>query len=364
MAARREAGAFEDLGDLAADDRDASHGLGVRGGGEQAEEAALAHDVALGVEPLHADVVEVRGAVHGGAAVGLGQHQQAVLAGLARASVEQPVEGRRDRVAVVLAAVVRVGAQDAEAGAGDGGQRVTVDQVVLAVAEEGEVVVGEPAQQLTGLFELVLAQVRGDRLVGQVVGDAQRGVAHLLPVLDGLAYVGQDALEVVGDLLEVGAVGLAVGLDVDPGLDEGVVGARGLGAVRVAVGSEDLDQLAGEVTADDDLRVDHDVDAAALPGQLVRHGVHEERHVVGDDLDDRVAGRPAVLLDRGGVHAHVRGALRPVLGETVVRERRPEHVDRVPVEEVLRGGVQVVALEVGESGVPVGALSLLGPSRK
>ncbi len=267
-------------------------------------------------------------------------------------------------MAVVLAAVVRVGAQDAEAGAGDGGQRVAVDQVVLAVAEEGEVVVGEPAQQLTGLFELVLAQVRGDRLVGQGVGDAQRGVAHLLPVLDGLAYVGQDALEVVGDLLEVGAVGLAVGLDVDPGLDEGVVGARGLGAVRVAVGSEDLDQLAGEVTADDDLRVDHDVDSAALPGQLVRHGVHEEGHVVGDDLDDRVAGRPAVLLDRGGVHPHVRGALRPVLGETVVRERRPEHVDRVPVEEVLRGGVQVVALEVGESGVPVGALSLLGPSRK
>lgn len=364
VAGRREAGGFEDLGDLAADHRDAAHGLGVRGGGEQAEEAALADDVALGVELLDAHVVEVRGTVHGGAAVGLGQHQQTVLAGLGAGVGGQPVEGRRDGVAVVLAAVVRVGAQDAEAGAGDGREGVTVDEVVLAVAEEREVVVGEPAQQLAGLFELVLAQVRGGGLVGQAVGDAQRRVAHLLPVLDGLAYVGQDAQQVAGDLLEVGPVGLAVDLDVDPGLDEGVVGARGLGAVRVAVGAEDLDQLAGDVTADDDLRVDHDVDAAALAGQLVGDGVHEEGHVVGDDLDDGVAGGPAVLLDGRRVHAHVRGALRPLLREPVVRERCPEHVDRVPVQQVLGGGVQVVALEVGEHRVLIWTLPLLGPSRK
>ncbi len=267
-------------------------------------------------------------------------------------------------MAVVLAAVVRVGAQDAEAGAGHGGQGVAVDEVVLAVAEEGEVVVGEPAQQLTGLFELVLAQVRGGGLLGQAFGDAQRGVAHLLPVLDGLAYVGQDAQQVGVDLLEVGAVGLAVDLDVDPGLDEGVVGARGAGAVGVAVRAEDLDQLAGDVTADDNLRVDHDVDAAALAGQLVRHGVHEEGHVVGDDLDDGVAGGPAVLLHRGGVHAYVRGALRPVLGQSVVGERGSEYIDRVPVREVLGRRVQVVALEVGEDRVLVRTLSLLGPSRK
>lgn len=123
--------------------------------------------------------------------------------------------------------------------------------------------------------------------------------------------------------------------------------------------------FAGDVTADEDLRVDHDVDAAALAGQLVGDGVDEERHVVGDDLDDGVAAGPAVLLDRRGVDAHVRRALRTVLREPVVRESGAEHVDRVPVAEVLRRGVQVVALEVFEHGVPVRALpGTLRPRRK
>ena len=78
---------------------------------------------------------------------------------LARASAGSRLEGRADRVALVLG-VLRVGAQDAEAGAGDGGQRVVVAQLVLAVAEEGEVVVGEPAQQLAGLLDLLVAAGR------------------------------------------------------------------------------------------------------------------------------------------------------------------------------------------------------------
>ena len=114
---------------------------------------------------------------------------------------------------------------------------------------------------------------------------------------------------------------------------------------------QDLDQLAGDVAADDDLRVDDDMDAAALPGQLVGDRVDQEGHVVGDDLDDRVAAGPAVLLDGGRVHPDVRGALRAVLREPVVGERGAEDVDRVAVREVLGRGVQVVALEVREQGL-------------
>ncbi|GHI38535.1 hypothetical protein Sviol_29430 [Streptomyces violascens] len=281
-----------------------------------------------------------------------------MLAGLGAGIGGQPAEGRRDGVAVVLA-VLRVGAQDAEAGAGDGGQRVVVGELVLAVAEEGEVVVGEPAQELAGLVDVLLAQVAGLRLLGQLVGDAQRGVAHLLPVLDGFPYVGQDAQQVGGDLLQVGAVGLAVDLDVDPRLGEGVV--RQLGGLGAGV--EDLDELAGEVAADDDLRVDHDVDAAALPGQLVGDRVDEEGHVVGDDLDHGVAAGPAVLLDRRGVHPDVRRTLRPVLRETVVGERCAEDVDRVAVGQVLGSGVQVVALEVPKKDALVGTFLARGPGR-
>ena len=40
---------------------------------------------------------------------------------------------------------------------------------------------------------------------------------------------------------------------------------------------------------------------AVLLGELHRHRVDEERHVVGDHLDDRVAaGGPAVLGDASG----------------------------------------------------------------
>ncbi len=382
VAVRGEARGVQHLGDLAADDRHPAYGLGVRGRGEQAEEAALADDVALGVELLDAHVVEVRGAVHGGTAVRLGQDQQPVLAGLGAGVLGEPVERRGDGVAVVALAVRRVGAQDAEAGAGHGGQHVLLDaglagdrgQLVLAEAEEGEVVGGQPAQQLAGLVDLLVAQVVGGRLGGQLVGDAQRGVAHLLPVLDGLPHVGQHPQQIGGDLLEVGAVRLPVDLDVDPRLDQRVVRqvpalavprlVLAGPAVRVARVVEDLDQLAGHVTADDHLRVDHHMDAAALTRQLVGDRVDQEGHVVGDDLDHGVAAGPAVLLDRRGVHPDVRGALRPVLGQPVVGERGAEDVHRVAAGQVLRRGVQVVALEVSQEGVRVETLHrCLSPGR-
>ena len=358
VAVGREPGPAQDLLDLAADDGHPAHRLGVRRRREEAEEAALADDLAVLVELLDPDVVQVGGPVHGGAAVGLGQDEQLVLAGLGAGVGGQPLEGRADRVAVVVA-VLRVGAQDAEPGAGDGGQRVVVAQLVLAVPEEGEVVAGEPAQQLAGLLDLLVAQVVGGGLGGQLVGDPQRRVPHLLPVLDGLADVGQDTEQVGGDLLQVGPVGLTVDLDVDPGLDVRVV-RQVLGGGPLG---QHVDELAGQVAPYDELRVDHDVDAAPLPGQLVGHRVDEERHVVRHDLDDGVAAGPAVLLDGGGVHAHVGRALRAVLGQSVVGEGRSEDVDRVAVGEVLRGRVQVVALEEREHGVPVGGALVRRPGR-
>ncbi len=372
VAVRGEARVREDLGDLAAHDGDPAYGLGVRGRGEQAQEAALARDIALGVELLHPDVVEVGGAVHGGAAVGLGQHEQLVLTGLGPGVGGQPAEGRRRRAGevgvgagvVALALVRGVGAQDAEAGAGHGGEHVLLvavglgrHQLVLAVAEEGEVVGGEPAQQLLGLGHVLLVDVVG-RLGGQPVGEALRGLPHLLPVLDGLADVGQDAQQVGGDLLEVAAVGLAVDLDVDPGLGQRVVRKLRVRAraVVLAVVADDLQQLAGDIAADDHLRVDHDMDAATLAGELIGDGVHKERHVVGDDLDDGVAARPAVLLDRRGVHPDIRGSLRPGFSQPVVGKCSTEDIDRVAAAEVFGSGVQVVTLEVRGKGLRVETL--------
>ena len=141
VAARLDADPRQHLGRLLAQQRDARDGLGVRRARQQAEEPALAADLAVLVEGLHADVVEVGRPVHGGPGVGLRQHQQGLLAGLGLGGVRQLGE----RLGLLL-----VGPQDAEAGAGDGAQDLVVAvalEAVLAVAQEREVVVGQPLQE-------------------------------------------------------------------------------------------------------------------------------------------------------------------------------------------------------------------------
>ena len=122
VGARVEAAAAQHLAGLLAQQRDAGQRLGVRRRGEQPQEALLADDLAALVERLDPDVVEVGRAVHGGAGVGLGQHQQGLLAGLDLDRVGQPREG---------GAVGLVGAQDAQPGAGHRAQHVLVDALDL-----------------------------------------------------------------------------------------------------------------------------------------------------------------------------------------------------------------------------------------
>ena len=142
----------------------------------------------------------------------------------------------------------------------------------------------------------------------------------------------------IGLMRLVGA--LAVELHVHPRLD--VLAELAL-AHRVDV--EDLLQDAGGVTADDELRVHHEVHGALLARQLGGDRVDEERHVVGDDLDDAVAAGPAVLLHRRGGDAHVGRADRPVGGDLLVRQRGTEQVLGGAGQEVLGGHVAVVAAQ-------------------
>ena len=48
----------------------------IGGGSEKPQKALLAQDLTLRIETLYAYVVKVSGAVHRGARIGLGQHQQ------------------------------------------------------------------------------------------------------------------------------------------------------------------------------------------------------------------------------------------------------------------------------------------------
>ena len=140
--------------DLAAQQRDLARIAVVGGGREQAEEAVLAEHPALGVEPPHADVVEIDRAVHGRAAVGLGDHQRHRQARQAAHLRRQRCEAARVRARARLG----LAAQQAHRRALDAAQLVAVllaQEVVAGVAEEGEVVVGDPAQEGLDLGDLL-----------------------------------------------------------------------------------------------------------------------------------------------------------------------------------------------------------------
>ena len=211
VAHRVQADDVDHLCGLLAQHRDPAYGLGVGGRGEQAEEAALADDLAVVVELLHADVVEEDRAVHGRLRVGLGQHQEVLVACAGGHRLREHARGRR------------VGAQDAEAGAGHGDQRLLVAvglEDVLAVAEEGEVVVGQPAQQGGALLDLVVGERW--RVLLDVLDDPLDLGVHPLPVLDGVTDVDEHLGQLVLDLADL-VVGDPVDLEVHPRLAGHVV---------------------------------------------------------------------------------------------------------------------------------------------
>ena len=76
VALRRQAEVLDDRVELAAQQRNLRRRLVIGARSPQAEEAMLAGHLAGSVEGLHADVVEVASAMHGGRRVGLGEHQQ------------------------------------------------------------------------------------------------------------------------------------------------------------------------------------------------------------------------------------------------------------------------------------------------
>ena len=281
--------------------------------------------------------------MHGRARVGLGEHEHPRLARLGAHLRRQ----RRERPRQPL-----VRAQDAQPGARSRHERVDATavaavgrldhEVVLAVAQERELVEGQPAHELPGLGDLGVRQRR--RVGGDLLGAAQGGVAQLGPVLDRLAHVRQHAAQPVGEPVELGGVGLPVDLDVDPRLDHHV-GQRAVAVLRRLV-RKHFDHRARQVASHDQLGVDDQVDRGAALPEVGGDRVDQERHVVGDHLDDGVAGGPAVLVHGRGVDPHVGAALGAYLRELAVGERGAQDVDRVATDDVLGRDVLEVALQV------------------
>ena len=138
------------------------------------------------VEHLHPDVVEVDGAVHGRAAVGLGEDEQP--AAPAPSPDRRRQLGERDR----LADGRRAGCPGrCPATALERLAVVRCDQPVLAVAEEREVVVGEPVEQVDRLADLGRRRPRPARRGVELRGEPRGPADHPRPVLDRLAHVAE-----------------------------------------------------------------------------------------------------------------------------------------------------------------------------
>ena len=276
--------------DLLAQNGHRTHRAGVGAGGEETDEALFSGDVTRGIEALDPDVVEVGRTVHAGSGVRLRDHQSAAFAGQLSADLGQVLERM---------SVLRRPQQAKSAPLADR-QDVLLPrpfQVVLPVAQEGEVVTLEPAQQFLGLGEI--PDFLGMGHCAEPVGDERGLCAHRLPVLHRGTHVAKDTCEAV-DQLRPRLVAGAVDFDRDPGLKVGgvVIAAQQVRDVghRGGVPARDAearrhpshtDELVGRpVTRHHQKGVHHQVNGRVLAHEFGVDRVNQEGHVIRDDVDD------------------------------------------------------------------------------
>ena len=198
--------------DLPPDDRDVEQRLLRHVPRVKPEEPPLADRPASCVEPLDPDVVEIAAALHRRPGVGLRQVEQDGLEDLSPDVGRQRREPMRHRLPAGVP-------QDAEPRSRDRLQHLLLRaryELVLPVAEEREVVVGEPPQEVPGLSPVSGGDHR--RLGVEVPGDRAGTLAHRRLVRVGGAHVAEDADQVETEPVEHGRVGLPVDLEVVEGL--------------------------------------------------------------------------------------------------------------------------------------------------
>ncbi len=326
MAAEGQARARHDIGDLAAQQRDIGGICAVRRRREETQEAILADDVAGIVEALDRNVVEIARTMHGRSRRRFGDHEQLRAPRISADFRRQRGEARRDILATDLA-------QDAETRAGNDAQCVLPvhgDEIVASITQEREVIVGEPAHELAAFLDLGNWDWR--RTLLDVRDDRERRVLHRLPVADGEPHVGEHTGNVGGKFVQRRAANDAVDFDMNERLAASVRRTRRGDARERAVG--------GACHVDE--RMDDEMLREPVPVHFHRHRVDEERHVVVDDLDDRMRRLPAAFLKRRIECPHPRVACLALAREVPVRECSAVEIGQLPLGEILRVDLAVV----------------------
>ena len=220
-----------------------------------------------------------------------GEHQQLGLLRVAPRARRRQVRERLARAPVLLAQQPEPRPRHRHVAFTTSGRVVRgLLDPVLAEAQEREVVVPDPLQEGAGLLDL-LGVERRRRRRKQIRDAAAQPLAHAFPVLDRGADVVERGAHLGRDCVERLGLGLAIGFEADERLDDGAL-------ARVLAGQQRLDAAVLRPA-----KAHHGVDdqVARVPAAVQDHPhrVDQERHVVGDDLDDGV-GRPASRAARPG----------------------------------------------------------------
>jgi hypothetical protein len=116
--------------------------------------------------------------------------------------------------------------------------------------------------------------------------------AHRGVVLGRRAHLVEDGDERVAQPFELRRLALAVDLDVNERLRRRALVGRG-------VGRQHRHELARGIALHAHDGMDQQVDAGGQAVERDARRIDEERHIVADELDDRVRGLPSVLLECG-----------------------------------------------------------------
>ena len=192
-------------------------------------------------------------------------------------------------------------------------------------------VVGEPAQEILALAELVRRQRRRPLL--HFGNDRVQALAHGSPVVDRRPHVVEHPGDILRQCIQANRLRHAIDLDVDEGFAPRILGAAAGERSQRSVGAaRDLDD-----------RVDDEVQRQSVTVDLHRHRIDEKGHVVVDDFDDRMRRLPAMLLERR-IEDPDPGATRLAFAREIpVRQCGAVEVGRFPLGKILRVDVPVVA---------------------
>ncbi|MNZ40972.1 hypothetical protein D3C78_585090 [compost metagenome] len=298
---RIESGALDHLVHLAAYAGNAPRALGIHRGGVQPHEAALAQQLAVGVELAQRHVVRVGRAMHPPRLVGLGERQQTGRAQPGQSLRRYPALRRRQLVAQAPRQSEQRGlvVDDQPAAVG---LRLDLE---LLVAEEGEVVIQQPVEEAAHLGTILDVRRQAGRLQSRQQRVHPR--AHRREVGHRQAHLAEHLAQRLDQHVLLAGTGAAVDFQADQRLAAGGFVQRPR--------REQLEQAALGVAAQAEHTALQAVDGMPAAAQLQLQRVDQEWHVGMQHLQHAVRRLPAIALVVGAEQVH--------LGD--VRIEAPEH---------------------------------------